>query len=380
MISRLDLRHLGAALAALALVCAAPAHAQPITVTDVAGRTVTLPRPATRVILGEGRQLTALTLVHPDPTALVVGWLADLKRLDPATYGQYRRARPGIDAIAQVGITNEATFSIETALSLRPDIAIFSGGHGPSSRSSETVAKLTAAGIPSVFIDFHDRPLENTVPSIRLLGRLLGRDAQAEAFAVFYQQRIARIAQRLKAANIVRPKVMIHMHAVRRECCFAPGKGNLGEFVALAGGDNIGAKVLPGIVGQLNLEYVIAARPDVYVATSGSHVVGGGALAIGTGVEAETARRTLAEVVRQPGIDGLPAVKSGRVHGLWHHFYNSPLNILAVEAMAKWFHPDLFQDVDPEADLRELNEKFLPVPLQGTYWIDLAGPIDGPTR
>ena len=67
----------------------------------------------------------------------------------------------------------------------------------------------------------------------------------------------------------------------------------------------------------------------------------------------------------------LSAVQHGRVHGIWHLFNNMPLNVLAVEALARWFHPATFADVDPDASLRELNEKFLPVALEGTFWVSL---------
>ena len=52
--------------------------AQPITVTDVVGREVTIPAPAKRVILGEGRQLVTLSLLVPEPVDILAGWQATL--------------------------------------------------------------------------------------------------------------------------------------------------------------------------------------------------------------------------------------------------------------------------------------------------------------
>lgn len=42
-----------------------------IKVTDIAGREVTVKRPLKRIVLGEGRQLIAMALIHPDPVALL---------------------------------------------------------------------------------------------------------------------------------------------------------------------------------------------------------------------------------------------------------------------------------------------------------------------
>ena len=346
---------------------AAPS-ATAFTVTDVAGRQVTLDGPAERVLLGEGRQIIALSLLHPRPADVIAGWLGDLVRLDPETYEQYRQVYPQIDEIPLVGVMGEESFSIEKALAVAPDVAILSGGHGPSEESTNVIRQLEAAGIPVVIIDFSAHPLENTVPSIELLGQVLGREAQAQAYAAFYRARMDRIAERLEAAAPERPSVLMHMHAGAWECCRSPGAGNLGELITFAGGRNIGADVIPGALGVLNLEYIIAQDPDVYVGTGVPGRRAEGGVELGTGVPAAEARGSLREVVQQPGLAEMAAVRDGRVYGLWHNFYTSPVNVLAAEAMARWFHPELFADVDPAATLQEMNERFLAVPLEGTFW------------
>jgi len=366
------LSRLAAPLAAFSFLLIVPAAAQTITLTDIAGREVTLQRPAQHVLLGEGRQLNALALLHPNPVGLVAGWLGELQRFDSATYALYREKFPDIDKIPLVGITSAASFSVEKALSVRPDVAIFSGGHGPSARSAEAVRQIEAAGIPVVFVDFHNKPLENTIPSMEILGKVLGREEQASAFVALYKERLDRIARGVGEAR-EKPKVFLHMHAVLRECCLSAGKGNLGEFIAFAGGENIAAAVLPGPTGQLNQEYVLAAKPDIYIATGGAHTIGKG-LAIGTSVDEQQARESLAAMIRAPNFASMPAVKNEAAFGLWHHFYNSPLNILAVEAMATWFHPEIFKDLDPERSLAEINTRFLAVPYKGTYWVSLKSP------
>ncbi len=76
-------------------------------------------------------------------------------------------------------------------------------------------------------------------------------------------------------------------------------------------------------------------------------------------------------MVRRPGVAELSAVRSGHVHGLFHNLVNLPLNVLVAEALAKWIHPDLFADIDPQATLTEINARFLAVPFTGTYWVTL---------
>ena len=67
----------------------------------------------------------------------------------------------------------------------------------------------------------------------------------------------------------------------------------------------------------------------------------------------------------------LKGVHDGRVHGLWNFFNAVPLNILAAEAFAHWLRPDIFADVNPDASLNEINERFAAVPFRGAYWTSL---------
>lgn len=370
-----SVRGAAAALAALVLAfCAgmpAGRAADTITVTDIAGRQVTLKRPVQRIVLGEGRQILALGLIHPDPASLLAGWPDDLKRQDKVTYGAYAEKFPALDAVPVIGRGNEATFSIERALATNPDIAILSGGYGPSAKSGSIIDRFTAAGVPVVFVDFVAKPLENTLPSIKLLGQILGQEKRAEEFTEFYRSRMQRIEGRLAQEKPKLPSVFMHAHAGAFECCNSPGRATVGAFIDAAGGRNIAAPMLAQAFGQLSLEYVLQQDPEVYVGTGGTHLEGTGGLVLGPGVTPEKARKLLQAIADRPAFAGMSAMRNGRVYGLWHLFSNAPFNVVAVEVLAKWFHPALFADVDPDASLRELNEHFLPVPMTGTYWIGL---------
>jgi iron complex transport system substrate-binding protein len=70
-------------------------------------------------------------------------------------------------------------------------------------------------------------------------------------------------------------------------------------------------------------------------------------------------------------MQNLKAIKTGRAHGIWHSYYNSPFNIIAVVSFAKWVHPDLFRDVSPEALMEEIYQRFLPFKLPGVYTVTL---------
>ena len=162
----------------LLVILQRPVAAQnPITVTDVVGRQVTLKQPAKRVILGEGRSILTLALLHPDPVSLVAGWTGDFKKSGGLLYNAYLKQFPAMAKIPAIGSSGKETVSVEKILSLKPDLAIFgAGSHGPNARSADVIRQLQAAGIPIVFIDFRLHPFKNTLPSMELLGKVLGRE------------------------------------------------------------------------------------------------------------------------------------------------------------------------------------------------------------
>lgn len=365
----------GFSLALLCLLGGVPALAR--TVQDVAGRKVVVPDRVERVLLGEGRLIYTLALLEGRQVFdRVAGWQGDFRGLDVQGYAAFSKAFPQADKVPLVGGTSSETFSVEKALSVRPDVAFMavSGGHGPTP-DSEAVRQLEAAGVPVVFVDFSNHPLRYTVPSLRVMGEVLQRQPQAEAYIAFYEAQMRRVTQRIATASAKsdfrRPTVFIDMLAGLRDCCGSPGRGNFGEMVELAGGDNIGAGHIPGPIGSLNLEFILSRNPQVYVAT-GVFASGQGGVTLGYQATPQQARDSLRAVAGRAETRELTAVKQGRVHGLWHIFYDSPEHVIAVQALAKWLHPTLFADLDPQRTRAELYERFMPIPMSGTLFTGLA--------
>lgn len=353
----------------VALVALLPSARADIALTDLTGRQVTLQAPAKRLLIDDGRFLVALALIQPDPVAVLAAWPRDINRLGTNTYEAYRAKFPAIDQLAKVA-SSAGSLSVEQVVAARPDLAVFSLGAQPS---EEERARIEAAGIPVVVIDFFTHPLTNTEPSLRLLGAATGASEKAEAFLAYRRAHLDAV--KAKLANLPpaeRPRVFLEPHAaMTADCCNSPGRGNVGEIIDLVGGTNIGAAVIPRAFGKLNLEYVIAQDPQVYIATGGSHMEGTGGLLIGPNYSPERARETLARVIARPGFAGLAAVRDKRVHGLAHQMLNSALDLFAVEILAKWIHPERFRDLDVDATVAEVNQRFLAVPIDGPNWISL---------
>ena len=124
----------------------------------------------------------------------------------------------------------------------------------------------------------------------------------------------------------------------------------------------------------MNPEKVLSGDPDIIIATGSNWVYSPNAknyVPFGYHTSPEQARTALRQLTDQPGWSGLKAVQTGRFYGVWHQFYNSPFHFAVLQQFAKWNFPELFADIDPEANLRTYHEKFLPIDYSGTFWVGL---------
>ncbi len=347
---------------------------QKVTITDVAGREVTVRRPVRRVVLGEGRQLYLVAILdRENPARRIVGWRNDLMEADPGTYAAYRARFPDFDAIPAFSGLEQSLIDVETTIRQAPDVVFLNLESRRAIEEGQYVDALARLGIPVVYVDFRHDPEANTDRSIRLIGTLFAKEAEAEAFIDFRRAQLARVTERLAGApEVKRPRVFLdRAGGFYDDCCHTFGDGNFGAMVEMAGGTNIASPFLPGTFGQLNPEQVIASDPEQVIVTSASweaYMPGGRWVPVGPGGQDNEIRRKLALYPERPAYTGTTARRTGAFHAVWHQFYNSPYQVVAVQQMAKWFHPDLFADLDPEATFKALHDRFLPVPYQPGYF------------
>ena len=345
-------------------------------VTDLLGRQVQVHVPVRRVILGEGRQLYLVAALDTDdPSKRIVGWRKDLIQSDPDTWSAYLSKFPKMADIPTFGGFEDGTFDIEQAISLKPDVILMNIEAQRATEDARYTEKLRALGIPVVYVDFRHHPIENTEPTMRLIGKLFGKEARAEAFIAFRNEQIRRVTDVIAARHPVRPNVFIErIGGYTEDCCLTFGNENFGKFVEMAGGHNIADGIVRATFGQLNPEQVVAANPDQVIVTSANweaFVPRGHWIGLGPGADMAEAERKLAYFTARPAYAGINANRNHAFHAIWHQFYNSPYDFVAIQQLAKWFHPDLFANLDPDATFRELHERFLPVDYKPGYFVSL---------
>ena len=198
----------GIATLAFAASIATPALAETQTVTDVLNREVEVPAKAERILLGFYFE-DFFAVGGPDAYDRVVaisreaweGW----RNLQ---WQSYVEAVPRIAELTDVGELDAGTFSLETAVAAKPDIAVLAAWQYDV--MGDTVGRLEAAGIPIVVLDYNAQTVEKHVTSTLLLGSILGEEARANELADLYAGSIGDIEKRLEGIE-ARPRVYVEL-------------------------------------------------------------------------------------------------------------------------------------------------------------------------
>lgn len=368
------LKSLAAALLAAALMLghsAAPAHAEPVTIVDAAGRTVTLPAPATRVVVTFNYEEFA-AVAGPGAFDKVVGFTRtvwhDWRR---SIWDKWVAAIPHIADIPDVGLAYDGTFSVEKVIALKPQVIIVPkwgfDAMGPM------VDQLAAAGIPTVVINYNAMTVPTHVASTLAIGKAIGQEARAQELADMYAAKVADVQARIARAGTAPPKVYVELGMKgpgEYDSSFAADQW--GPLTGTAGGANIALGKITS-EAPLAAEYVLASKPD-YIFIAGSTWTGmTTAVEMGFCVDPALTNARLTAYRARPGWAGLPAIQSNHLYAIHHGIARTLFDFAGMQFIAKAMYPAQFADIDPEASLRGYFAKYLPVAYEGT-WLLQAKP------
>ncbi|SCX11869.1 ABC transporter substrate-binding protein [Agrobacterium rosae] len=360
----------------LALI-ATPALATEI--VDAAGRKVDIDVPAKRVIVGEARQVHVIAALRGEKTFdTIVGWRDDLVKKDPDSYKAYIESFPQIEKLPLFGYLPQGDFSLEAAIALTPDVITLNLEVEKTAKESGFEEKVAAAGIKVVYLDFRLDPEKNSENSIRVLGQIFGAVPRAEEFIAYRHDQIALVTDRLASVkDLKRPGVFIERApgiSGEDNCCRTFGPVNFGAMIEQAGGHNIASDVIKTTFGDLNPEQLIVSNPEHIIVTGSNWAAESDInqfVPVGRGADMDLSRERLAKLMTRTPFPELDAVKTGNVHAVWHQFYGAPYEFFPIQQFAKWFHPELFADLNPEQNFEEFHEKFLPVTYKPGYFVSL---------
>lgn len=363
------LRAATAGLAFLAGFTAANATDYPLTVTDLAGKTVTIQSEPQRIALQDGRDISILALLdRNDPFKRIVVWNNVLKRDDVATWTVFSKkwsedaARP-----FDMGFGDNGDVNPEQLIANKPQVVIIQRRAYDSFVQAGLDKKLAELGIPLLAIDTFGAPVPGATASVELLGKVLNREKQASEYVNFYNEHLNKLKATV-AASGKHPSVFVEALAGRQgpeQCCFTHGKAGWGALVEAAGLRNIGSDLIKGASGDVTMETVIGEKPDVYVFTGRQSSKAGNAM-VPLGYEADKAKidAAMAVLEARPGFSSLAAAKNDQVYAMWHLFYSHPYNIVAIEWLAKFALPKELASLDPSETYKSILSKFTELPAE----------------
>jgi iron complex transport system substrate-binding protein len=336
---------------------------------DALGRPVTLKRPADRIVLGFNYEEYA-AVAGPAGWDRVVGldrnqWAVNRA----ASWTRYVAAIPKLAGIADIGSVENGTFSVEAVFALKPDLLIMYA-IGYLSRAQQ-MQQIEQAGIPILVIDYNSQILEKHVASTLAMGQATGNEDRARALADLYIAQTADIRRRV--AGKPEPKVYVELGFGGASVIGNTYSNSMwGRMLGTAGAQNIADNHIAAAYAPLSAEYVLTAAPSHIFIAGSSWTNSPNAVRTGYDADLALTRRTLAPYAARPGWSTLPAIRDGELHAVEHGLSRSLWDWVGTQYLAKQLYPDAFADIDPEANLRQYHERFLPVKFEGCWMTRLT--------
>jgi iron complex transport system substrate-binding protein len=300
-----------------------------LTLVDSADRIVTVKKPVERII--------PLTDTHADGIRVlgavdkVVGVGTEMKD-KPLLY-------PEMSKLPDVGFFMNP--DIEAIPSLSPDLVL---AYEPS---GVTLAdRLKETDIKVFCFNLHEA--DEIVNDFKIMGYIFDEGKEAEEFIEWYNEWRNEIKARTEGlSEDEKPRVYLEWFND-----YMTDNGYvLSHLCTIAGGTNIAADLPQQYLPTVDPEWVIEQNPDIII-KMGARNTGYDVDDI-TGIKAERDK-----IMNRPGLENIKAVKNGNVYIISVELLDGPQIIVAAQYYAKWFHPELFKDWDPQAFHQEYLDSF----------------------
>lgn len=326
--------------ACVLVACSAAIVAE--TIIDDVGRSVEVDLPIERAVIFNRYSVEFARAIGAIDQ--VVGTGASTYR-DPDYWPQFTEA----NVVGQ----GQNDLNYEAIIAQNPDLVIL-----PRNGVYEEAARqLEPFGIPVMVITAWDT-LKH-VENVELMGRLFGHEEQAEELIDYYTGYKELLAERLEGVSTV----SVYFEETRPLVTVTPGSG-WHDMIAAGGGANVFGDIViadeAAARGNPNAftidpEEIVQRAPAVIVKLEpGSY----------TTIPEDQFYRTWQNLIGREEIKSTPAAKSDNVHVINYYLAGGSSKITGALQIAKWAHPDLFADIDPEEAMRQWIEDFQGLPYQ----------------
>ena len=254
-----------------------------VTVTDMGGREITLKEPASRVVALTAADCEILYAIGAGETLVGRGEYCDY----PAEVFDVPSVQSGYET------------NIEQIIALEPQVVLM----GTMAQSVEQVEALEKAGIAVVVSDAQD--IEGVYTAIRMIGKLMGYDDNAEALVAGMQDTFAELKEASKGDGS--ESIYFEVSPLQWGLWTAGTGTFMDEITQMLGLKNSFSDVEGW--GEISEEQVIERAPDYIVTIT---------MYFGEGPTPEE------EIMSRAGWEKIPAVANGRILNLQNNELSRP--------------------------------------------------------
>lgn len=302
----------------------------PVTLTDMAGREVTIEAEPQKIV--SGYYISTSACIALGLTDRMVGVEAKAEKRPI-----YSAAAPELLELPNVGTAKE--FDLETCLSTEPDLVIL------PMKQKDTAAALEELGIPALLVmpESHEQILE----MFTLIGNAANVVDNAVALCDYYMNELAEVSALLAMNTAEQP--VVYITGTSSYLTTAPGQMYQSDLITTAGGIAAGADIEGTSWVEISYEQLLTMNPDIIVVPTNSMANG-------------SADYALEDLLNDPELSEVTAIKNGAVYQMTIGFeaWDSPApsGVLGVKWMLKTMYPELYSADDFAADVQEFYETF----------------------
>jgi iron complex transport system substrate-binding protein len=303
-----------------------------VTIVDGTGQSVDVSRPVMRIVSITSRTSEIICalgagdrIVGRDSYSIVPSSLEDVPVVAGSSY----------------------TPNVELILELEPDLVI-----ADSMLSDDYRRRVEDAGIPVILETSWDPTTVATVVSH--LGIVLDKEDRADEIISFIEQYHDIVEER--CADLEEEEMPVVFFEWSQPYHSGASGTLFHNLTVASGGINVVADE-PAKYPTVSPEWLAERDPDVILRlVSSTEDL--------TEVMVVEARD---EIISRPGLSSVKAVEDERVYILSSPVTTGVRSIVGELYLAKWFHPDLFEDINPEEVHEELVQQFYGLELEGVY-------------
>lgn len=342
-----------------------------VSLTDILGREVKVDVPVDNMALqwsaSGGPFFTLFAIEGKDAASKIAA--IDRENLKENRYDIWEAFSTAVPELASLpNIESGKDLNPETLIALHPSVVV-----APKDCYNEGIdiyKKIEDAGIPVITIDFHEEKLENHKKSIELMGQLLGKEEKAAEVFDYYKAQQEKVTLKLDKITTPEPRVY-------HENAMDPNEMSTSHSSAYMWGSMLnqmrGDVIADGVIEKtavMSEEYLLKSNPEVILFTGSYWANKPDSLRLGFLSDEKTAKETLEPFKHREGWENLDAIKNNRVYGANIGIGRDITDFAGFQMAAKALYPDVFSDVDPEANLRDFYDKYMPVKLYGKWFVE----------